>query len=300
MSYFDVQHRDAFESLAAMRESGGVDLILTSPPYPDARTDEAYGASFDTSLEGYGRLGDAVFASLKPGGVCALNIDGPVREWRGVCPNPLAMGAEIGSERSLVAFEVALDWAKRVGFRYVEHAAYVRDSRPISGDDANPRHRSGWEPLHIFARPGARPHFRRHAATRPAKRGGTLCTGNGGRRADGSPRKGAPFVQPMTRALTTAERHNSQSGDYDHAAPFAPSLADDYVLCYSPPGGLVGDPFVGSGTVAFACHRHGRRFIGGDLGVRHTHNGTPCGRRWADIVNDGLRQTRLFPMGATS
>ena len=61
-----------------------------------------------------------------------------------------------------------------------------------------------------------------------------------------------------------------------------------------PPGGILGDPFVGSGTVAFACHRHGRRFIGGDLGIRQTHNGKPCGRRWADIVNDGLRQQRLF------
>ena len=83
--------------------------------------------------------------------------------------------------------------------------------------------------------------------------------------------------------------------DHDHEAPFSRELADAYVLCYSPPGGLVGDPFVGSGTVAFACHRHGRRFIGGDLGVRQNHNGKPCGRRWADIVNDGLRQGRLFP-----
>ena len=39
---FDVQHRDCFDSLAAMRDAGGVDLILTSPPYPDARTDEAH------------------------------------------------------------------------------------------------------------------------------------------------------------------------------------------------------------------------------------------------------------------
>ncbi|HUV48034.1 MAG TPA: DNA methyltransferase, partial [Actinomycetes bacterium] len=86
--------------------------------------------------------------------------------------------------------------------------------------------------------------------------------------------------------------------DVDHEAAFSRDLADAYVLCYSPPSGLVGDPFVGSGTVAFACHRHGRSFIGGDLGVRKetTVHGrkVPCGRRWADIVNDGLRQTRLF------
>ena len=45
MSDFDVQHRDCFDSLAAMRDAGGVDLILTSQPYPDARKPEAYGPS---------------------------------------------------------------------------------------------------------------------------------------------------------------------------------------------------------------------------------------------------------------
>lgn len=93
------------------------------------------------------------------------------------------------------------------------------------------------------------------------------------------------------RALNTCERHLTQGADGDHEAPFAATLADDYVLCYAPPGGLVGDPFVGSGTVAFACHRHSRRFIGGDLGIRQRD-----GRRWADVVNDGLRQTTIFDL----
>ncbi len=112
----------------------------------------------------------------------------------------------------------------------------------------------------------------------------------------GKKRKGRIYVQSDRRALHTAEVHLIGSTDNDHPAPFLASFADDYVLCYCycPPGGLVGDPFVGSGTVAFSCHRHGRRFIGGDLGVRKEHKGKPCGRRWADIVNDGLRQGRLF------
>ncbi len=142
MNGHEVEHRDCYESLAAMRDAGGCDLILTSPPYPDARKVEAYGAEFDTSMAGYQKLGDAVFEALKPGGVCALNIDGPVRIWR----------PELGeSERSLIAFKVAIDWAERVGFRYVEHCAYVRDGAPGL---AGPRWRSGWEPLHVFSRPG--------------------------------------------------------------------------------------------------------------------------------------------------
>lgn len=275
MSRFDVQHRDCFDSLATMRDAGGARLIVTSPPYPDARTPEQYGgACFDTSVDGYGRLGEAVFTALVPGGVVALNIDGPVRVWR----------PEIGeSERSLIAFEIALDWAKRIGFRYVEHGAYVRDGTPIS---EGPRWRSGWEPVHVFSRPGAPVVFDRDGDTRPATWAGTK---HGGRNhANGHIREHRRGVVKDRRSLTTAEKHLAR-GHADHPATFADTLADAFVLCYSQPGDIVGDPFVGSGTVAFACHRHGRRFIGGDLGHRERD-----GRRWADIVNDGLRQTTLF------
>jgi DNA modification methylase len=272
---FDVQHRDCFDSLAAMRDAGGVDLIVTSPPYPDARKVEAYGAEFDTSLAGYHKLGRAVFEALKPGGVCALNIDGPIRVWR----------PEIGeSERSLIAFEVALDWARDLGFRYVERCVYRRNGVPIS---EGPRWRQAVELIHVFSRPGAPPYFDRHGSTRAAKYAGTTF---GGRTRDVNGVRTVPRgTVADRRCLNTAERHLTHDSDGEHEAPFASTLADDYVLCYSPPGGIVGDPFVGSGTVAYSCHRHGRRFIGGDLGIRQRD-----GRRWADIVNDGLRQGRLF------
>lgn len=141
---FDVQHRDWSESLAAMRDVGGADLIVTSAPYPDARTVDQYGgAEFDASVEGYGRLVDAVFESLRPGGVVALN-------------------------------------------NYVQ------------GD-------------------------RRSLST-------ALC-------CDATP----------------------STIDQEHPAPFARALADAFVLCYSPPGGLVGDPFVGSGTVGTRWSGRGPR-----------------------------------------
>jgi DNA modification methylase len=286
---FDVQHRDCFDSLAAMRDAGGADLILTSPPYPDARSDEAYGASFDTSLGGYARLGDATFEALKPGGVCALNIDGPVRVWR----------PELGeSERSLVAFEVAIDWAKRVGFRYLEHCAKLSANRP---GKFGPRWRHGWEPVHVFCRPCGAPHFDHRAYMEPAKSAG-MPKKNQSTQVDGVLGATDRFIQPDERTLTTAVYGARDKGnsDKDHPAPFTTEFADAFVRCYGPPGGIIGDPFVGSGTVAFAVHRagEGRRFIGGDLGIRQTillhGRRVPCGRRWADIVNDGLRQTRLF------
>lgn len=280
----DVQHRDAFESLAAMRDRGGVRLIVTSPPYPDARTPEQYGgAEFDTSVEGFGKLGDAVFAALQPGGIVALNIDGPIRVWR----------PEIGeSERSLIAFEVAIDWAKRVGFRYVEHVAKAIDGFPISGDGCNPRWRAGWEPVHVFARPGAEPFFDRHGYKRPAAYAGTTTQTSARRKGQHRAVAMKPTTVESHRCLKTCERWLFQESDSSHPAPFPSSFADAFVLCYSQTGDLVGDPFVGSGTVAESARRHGRIFIGGDLGHRERD-----GRRWADITRDKLRQQNLFGGG---
>src|SRR5690606_33319221 len=227
------------DSLAAC--AGQADLVLTSPPYPDARRDAQYGgASFNTSVEGYGRLGDAVFAALRPGGVCVLNIDGPCRVWR----------PEIGeSERSMIAWEVAIDWAKRVGFRYIDHEAYARDGFPTS---AGPRWRSGWEPVHVFSRPGGEPHFDPWAFTRPAKYAGSTFTAPKPCRMKGEKRSAAlagGYEQGDRRRLMSCERWstNQATTDREHAAPFSREWADAQVLCRSPIDGLVCDPFVGSG-----------------------------------------------------
>jgi DNA modification methylase len=279
-SVFDVEHRDCFESLAVMRDAGGARLIVTSPPYPDARTVEQYGgAEFDTTLAGYGRLGEACFEALVPGGAVALNVDGPIRMWR----------PELGeSERSLIAFEVALDWARRIGLRYVERVVYAKPGVP---GQHGPRWRSAHELVHVFSRPGADPFFDGWGLADKSKLAGTKYSpAKGHRRLGGSTPRSA-WVQPEIRQLSNViECHvgNNQT-DVDHPAPFSARLADAFVLCYSQPGDVVGDPFVGSGTVALSCHRHGRRFIGGDLGHRERD-----GRSWADVVTDGLRQTTLF------
>ena len=211
-----------------------------------------------------------------PGGVCALNLDGPVRVWR----------PEIGeSERSLIAFEVAIDWARRIGFRYVERASYRRDGVP---GRRGPRWPCGEEPVHIFARPGAVVYFDERGCTVPARRPGKspagYSTGKGRRRTR------TPYEQSERKMLSTSiEGHVDSNAHLGHPAPFARALADAFVLCYSAPGDLVCDPFVGSGTVAAACWQAAafgdapgsarRSFVGGDRGHRERD-----GRRWADVA----------------
>lgn len=52
---------------------------------------------------------------------------------------------------------------------------------------------------------------------------------------------------------------------HENEAPFPLALAEFFVRSFAPPGGLVADPFTGSGTTGHACVVHGRQFVGCDL-----------------------------------
>jgi hypothetical protein len=52
---------------------------------------------------------------------------------------------------------------------------------------------------------------------------------------------------------------------HENEAPFPEELATFFVLTFCPPGGIVLDPFAGSGTTLAAAVRQGRRAIGCDL-----------------------------------
>lgn len=52
---------------------------------------------------------------------------------------------------------------------------------------------------------------------------------------------------------------------HENEAPFPEKLAEAFVLSYCPPGGIVLDPFCGSGTTIAVAIQNGRRGIGIDL-----------------------------------
>jgi hypothetical protein len=52
---------------------------------------------------------------------------------------------------------------------------------------------------------------------------------------------------------------------HHNEAPFPEGLAERFILSFCPPGGIVLDPFAGSGTTLAVAIRHGRRAIGCDL-----------------------------------
>ena len=129
--------------------------------------------------------------------------------------------------------------------------------------------RSDWEYVLAFKRAGetlpwADPKFQRRLAKYGP--GGAIRT----RHRDGSraPREwtNPTFVNPGN--LVKARVGGGHQGDrecHQNEAPFPEKLASFFVQGWCPPGGLVYDPFAGSGTGPIVAGYHGRNAIGTDL-----------------------------------
>lgn len=264
---------------------GVADLVLTSPPYCDART---YGHAVSWTDEDYQRLGDAVFAALKPGGHALINVDAPVREWR----------KGMGTERGFHPWRLMLDWAERVGFRVPDRLAYQRNGQP---GYYPARFRNDWEPLLWFQRPGSDGWFG-HIVEKGAGRLGRQT----------SYRLASGEMAPHKRNNERASRREKYRGNLwaygnvgvnctgcpeleaaQHSARWPYRLARDIVRCFCPPDGLACDPFLGAGTSLIAALDEGRRFRGGDLFERQDD-----GKPWIDvageIAEERYRQQALF------
>jgi DNA modification methylase len=278
MSRATLYQADYRDTLHTVRTSGGADLVCTSPPYCDART---YGEGVSWAFEDYQELGDHLFQALKLGGHCLLNVDAPVREWR----------PGFGTERGFHPWKILLDWAERVGFRVPDRLAFVRLGVPGAYKG---RFRNDWEPLIWFQRPGHEGYFDKHAIAVEAAHNVTGMAGN--RKGDGT----LSFRDPSGWAIENKMRHQGTAWDYGavgrlhsgavdvedagHPARFPFRLASDIIQCFSPPGGIVCDPFLGAGTTMIAALQHGRDFVGGDL------YGRADGMSWVEVAADIARE----------
>ena len=190
-----------------------------------------------------------------------------------------------------------LDWAERVGFRVPDRLAFGRNGLPGA---YNGRFRNDWEPLLWFQKPGEIGYFDKASLDAPALYGSRGVTS--ARRADGTMSSriaSGSAVESHVKKRGTAWSYGAtgygQSGALEleatgHPARFPLRLALDVVACFSPPAGVVCDPFMGAGTSAVACVRLGRRVIGGDAGARASD-----GRRWADIASEQAERAAKPP-----
>ncbi len=252
-----------------------IDLLITSPPYEDARTYGIDGGlpSGQAWVDWMHRI--VCLAAPKVRGLIAINCEGRTRDYRYSCV-PFLLVADL----------------HRAGFNMRKPALYCRFGIPGSGGPDWLR--NDYEPIVCVTRGGRMPFSEPTACgKRPIHQtGGAMSnrtadgrrinqakgvTCGNGRRANGvKNRKGEPGCEkrrPMPEIANPGNliRCVVGGGSMGHPlateneAPFPLKLAAFFVKSFCPPGGVVCDVFSGSGTTCHASIENGRRFIGCDL-----------------------------------
>lgn len=296
----EFHHVDCREFLRGL--AGTADLIVTSPPYVDARDPGAYGIKDESwywSSDDNDELAEAMFAALRPGGTALVNVNVPVREYR--------RGHR--SERPLEIYQWIMQLVEHVGFTFRDDIIYQRTGAVGAYEG---RFRTDWEHVLWLERPGGPFTFDKSVMDRPAV-GGAYAGGMKGTRG-----RSGEMINRREVSGDAAERGIVRRGNVwsygnvgkgsnathdleeaDHPAAFCLPFALDAIGCFSRPGDLVVDPFHGRGTVAVAARRLGRCFKGSDLG--HDKKGRPWNLVAADIVRmdfvrPGRRSENTAPM----
>ena len=224
--------------------SNSVDIVVTSPPYDDIR--DYKGFAFD--LHAAGR---EIHRVLKDGGVAVMVIQDQTKNFG----------------KTLTSFRTILDWCDNLGFKLFETVIY----RKYGAEGAwwNKRFRVDHEYIPVFLK-GERPaYFNKEHLKIPSKHGGKTMTGGGTRLTNG--------IRIATRAITINPKkcrgtiwEYLTAGDgsrlkHEHPATFPNQLPYDFIRCFCPEGGVVLDPFVGSGTTTVAAKNLKRQYIGIDV-----------------------------------
>jgi len=125
---------------------------------------------------------------------------------------------------------------------------------------------NSWEFIVWAKHPGKLPFFDWKAIGTPQKyqSGGGFCE----RGPDGHRRKTRrrpdfnALVKPRDIfSITVGGGHMGSKWAHASEAPFPEKLVEPFIKVFAPPGGIVLDPFGGSGTTAAVAQRLGRRFV---------------------------------------
>lgn len=236
-----------------------VDLVICSPPYEDART---YGIDF--GLKGQDWVDWCVPRYLECLRVCrglvAWVVEGRTRQFRWSA-TPMLLAADLHRagvklrkppiyNRVGIPGSGGPDWWRN-DYEFIlcaSHGKLPWSDNTATGHD--PKFPPGGNPSHHSKdgrvnrpRPQREGDVRRVRTYKPpskANPGNIIkCHGGGG--------------------------HMGDKLAHENEAPFAEALVEPFVRSFCPPGGVVCDPFCGSGTTLAVAKRFGRQGVGFDI-----------------------------------
>jgi DNA modification methylase len=234
---------DCIEGMKLLPDNS-IDMVVTSPPYDNIRT--YHGFSVDLS-----KVGREIYRVLKDGGIAAMVIQDQT----------------VNYGKTLTSFRTIVDWCDNIGFKLFECLIY----RKYGAEGAwwKNRFRVDHEYIPLFLKGEKPQYFNKEPLKIPSKWAGVTMTGGATRCTNGKTLKSRKItINPMKCRGTVWEYLTCGDGDrlkHQHPATFPDKLPYDLIVCFSPPNGIVLDPFIGSGTTAIAALKLGRKFIGFDI-----------------------------------
>ncbi|OQX29373.1 MAG: site-specific DNA-methyltransferase [Spirochaeta sp. LUC14_002_19_P3] len=229
-----------------------VDLIVTSPPYADARAHTYGGISPDKYVEWFCLRAVEMKRILKPSGSFVLNIKEKA----------------VDGERHLYVLELILALKKQLGFRWVEE--YIWHKTTSAPGKWKYRFRDAWERIIHFTKTknfkmnqdavkipiGAWSNIRLRNMSNNDKVRMQSATNSGiGRKI--SAWEGRDTVYPSNVLHKAPITHNT-----GHSAPFPEWMPEFFIKLFTDEGDIVLDPFMGSGTTYKVSKRFNRKPIG--------------------------------------
>lgn len=275
---FRIDQSDCLPWLASLPESS-VDLVFGSPPYEDARLYLEGGEDSGiarTTEEWVAWMLEVYEASLKCcKGLVAFVVAGRTEQYRWSASPTLLMadlhrkGVILRNpplyQRVGIPGSGGPDWLRN-DYEFI--ICTTRGGRLPWSDNVA----LGEPPKH---QPGGDPSHRKQNGSRVNRPGNDGYATPDDRDNSGPHRarvKAGAVYQPPEKAnpgnVIRCVVGGGNMGDklcHENEAPFPESLAEFFVRSFCPPGGVVADPFSGSGTTGKMALTHGRRFIGCDI-----------------------------------
>ena len=228
-----------------------VDLIVTSPPYANQRASTYGGVAPDAYVAWFLPIAAELHRVLKPSGTFILNIKEPA----------------IRGERHTHVLELILE-LRKAGWLWTEEFIWHKKNC-YPGKWPN-RFRDAWERLLQFNK---KRQFRMNQDAVMVPMGdwyeGRMRQLNDNDRTRDESRVGSGFGKKVENWLgrdkaypTNVLHRATECGNRKHSAVFPMWLPEWFIDLFTDPGDTVLDPFMGSGTTAFAALSKGRDVIG--------------------------------------
>ena len=235
-------------------EKESIDLVVTSPPYADSRTNTYGGIKPDEYNEWFLPVTQELLRILKPTGTFILNIKEKV----------------VNGERHTYVIELILNMRKQGWLWTEEFIWHKKNCYP--GKWPN-RFRDAWERLLQFNKNKFFKMYQEEvmipigdwAEKRLSNLSNTDKIRDTSKVGSGFGKNVSNWVGKNKVYPTNVLHLATECGNKNHSATFPYALPEWFIKLFTRPGDVVLDPFMGSGTAIFAALNMGRKAIGIDI-----------------------------------